>query len=158
MDDSVLWESIKAVLRGSFISYVAGRKKQTEKRLGELDQSVSKLEHSHKATADPDTSNTIVSQRDEYNTILSAQVSKQMNKMKEMQFENGDKPQKLLARQLRQAHASRAILTINSDTGTDPTEINAHFMEFYSNLYKSNGNHNTDAIQQISLGTEPASS
>lgn len=38
VDDSVLWESIKAVLRGSIISYVAGSRKQRERRLVELDE------------------------------------------------------------------------------------------------------------------------
>ena len=32
---------------------------------------------------------------------------------------------------------------------TDPKEINARFMEFYSNLYKSNGNRDTDAIKSF---------
>ena len=81
--DSVLWESMKAVLWGSIISCVAGRRKQTEKRLGELNEPLS--QRSYKASADPDTLNSIVSQRDEYNIILSAQVCKQM------QFEMGDK-------------------------------------------------------------------
>lgn len=31
VDDSVLWESIKAVMRGSFISYVAGKRKQKKR-------------------------------------------------------------------------------------------------------------------------------
>lgn len=53
VDDSVLWESIKAVLRGSIISYVAGRRKQIEKRLVELDECVSQLERSYRASGDP---------------------------------------------------------------------------------------------------------
>lgn len=74
------------------VSYVAGKRKQTEKRLGELDESVSQLECLYKASADPDTLHSIVSQRDEYITILSTQVSKQMNRIKQMQFEIGEKP------------------------------------------------------------------
>lgn len=69
-----------------------------------------------------------------------------------MQFEIGDKPQKLLARQLRHIQASQTIHRIRSGSGTiltDPKEINTHFMEFYSNLYKSNGNHDTDRIKSF---------
>lgn len=73
-----------------------------------------------------------------------------MNRIKQTQFELGDKPQKLLARQLRQAQASRAICENKMGTVlTDPKEINARFMEFYSNLYKSNGNWDTDAIKSF---------
>lgn len=118
----------------------------------ELDESVSQLEQSYRASADPSTLNSIVSQRDEYNTILSAQVCKQLDRIKQKKFEIGDKPQKLLSRQLRQAQASQAILKIKSDTGTvltDPIEINNRFMEFYSKLYKSSGNHDPDAIKSF---------
>ena len=41
VEDLVLWESIKAVCRGSIISYVAGRRKQIEKRLMQFDETVS---------------------------------------------------------------------------------------------------------------------
>ena len=101
VDDSTLWEAIKAVLRGSIISYVANRKKQSGKRLVELDESITDLENSYRVSSDPNTLNSIISLRQEHNTILSSQVNKQLSKIKQMQFEIVDKPQKLLARQLR---------------------------------------------------------
>ena len=88
----------------------------------ELDNSVSQLERSYQTSADPLILKSIVSHRDEYNTILSAQVSKQLNRIKQMHFEIGDRPQKLLARQLRQAQASRSILRVKSDRGTVLTD------------------------------------
>ncbi|KAA8589211.1 hypothetical protein FQN60_012576, partial [Etheostoma spectabile] len=94
---------------------------------------------------------------DEYNTILSAQVCKQLNLIKQKQFEIVDKPQKLLAWQLRKAQASRAILRIKSDTGiilTEPKEINERFKEFYSKLYKSNCNHDADVIRSFLSGLD----
>lgn len=88
----------------------------------------------------PHTLNAIISLREEYNTILSFQVNKQLNGIKQMQFKIGDKPQKLLAHQLRQIQASRAIHRVKSNLGTiltDPKEINTHFMEFYSKIIQN---------------------
>lgn len=115
-----------------------------------MDESINVLENSYRASSDPNTLNSIISLRQEYNTILSSQVNKQLSRIKQMQFEIGDKPQKLLARQLRYIQASQAIHRIRSGSGTiltDPKEIITHFTEFYSKLYKSNGNHDTDRIK-----------
>lgn len=152
VDDSTLWEAIKAVLRGNIISFMANRKKQSEKRLAELDESITELENSYQVSPDHNTLKSITSQRQEYNTILSSQVNKQLNRIKQLQFEIGDKPQKLLARQLRHIQASRAIHRVRSSSGTiltDPKEINTHFREFYSKLDKSNGDHDIDRIKSF---------
>lgn len=53
-----------------------------------------------------------------------------------------DKPHRLLARQLRQIQASRAIHCIKSERGTlhtDPVKINECFADFYTNVYHSQG-------------------
>uniref|UniRef100_A0AAR2J9L9 Reverse transcriptase domain-containing protein n=1 Tax=Pygocentrus nattereri TaxID=42514 RepID=A0AAR2J9L9_PYGNA len=55
-------------------------------------------------------------------------------------FEFGDKPQRLLARQLRGFQANRAIHQIKSPSGvliTDPIAINDCFREYYEKLYQS---------------------
>ncbi len=50
----------------------------------------------------------------------------------------GDKPDKLLARQLKGAQASRSIDKSKDGTLlTNPKDINARFKEFYSELYTS---------------------
>lgn len=64
-------------------------------------------------------------------------------KIKCKQFEMGDKPERLLSRQLRGIQASRAILQIKSGSGellTNPKEINTRFLEFYKCLFTSKTN------------------
>lgn len=61
-------------------------------------------------------------------------------KLKRRHFELGDKPQKLLARQLKGEQAKRAIYKIKSKSGkilTDLKDINECFKEFYSEIYTS---------------------
>ena len=61
-------------------------------------------------------------------------------KIKQKHLELGDKLEKLLARQLRDIQANRAIHIFKSSTGAvirDPKEINACFTKFYQDLYTS---------------------
>lgn len=74
---------------------------------------------------------------------MSKNVLKMLNQVKQKYFELGDKPQKLLARQLRQAQASRAIQSIRSSSGSlinNPTDINKCFAKFYEDVYRSQDN------------------
>ncbi len=60
-------------------------------------------------------------------------------KIKQKQFELGDKPDRLLARQLS-IQASRSIHQIRKKDGTlatNPRDINECFKEFYEALYES---------------------
>lgn len=73
----------------------------------------------------------------EYNKITSDQVNEMLLKIKQKHFEIGDKPDKLLAQQLRGSYASRSIHSIADKDGTilsNPKDINNRFMEFYADL------------------------
>ncbi len=61
--------------------------------------------------------------------------------MKQKYFEFGDKPHKLLSRQLRKLENDRKIHRIKSKSGTYllcPIEINNRFKQLYESLYISN--------------------
>jgi len=73
---------------------------------------------------------------------MSKNISKLLVQVRQRYFELGDKPHRLLARQLRQIQASRAIHCIKSEGGTlhtDPMKINECFADFYANVYQSQG-------------------
>lgn len=84
--------------------------------------------------------NKILKLKYEYNTITSKRVSSLQLKLKQKHFELGDKPEKLLASQLRGVQANQAIHKIKVKSGklvTNPKEINACFRDFYKELYSS---------------------
>lgn len=140
VSDSTLWESLKAVLRGHIISYESGLKKQRKARLSVIEARLNQLEHLHADSADPVLLKEIISLKLEYNKILSNQVNNMLLKIKQKQFELGDKPDRLLARQLRSIQASRSIHQIRKKDGTlatNPRDINECFKEFYEALYES---------------------
>lgn len=80
----------------------------------------------------------ILSLKYEYNNILSAKNSKAFLYTKQKYFELGDKPHKMLARQLRKQEQDGTIHKITNNAGeasTDSRDINNHFFQFYPNLY-----------------------
>lgn len=152
VSDSILWEAMKAVIRGDIMSYQAAKNKQNKAKLIEIDTQVTKLEKEYRSTNCESTLKKIVSLRSEYNSILAKKVSKQLMQIKQKQFEIGDKPQKLLARQLKHSHASRAIYKIKSENGealVDPKDINNSFSDFYKKVYKSKKDINQKAIDDF---------
>lgn len=140
ISDSTLWEAFKAVMRGHIIAYEARLKKVRQKEMSEITAQLTVLESDYRATPSPSKLNDIIKLKSRYNTILSNHVNIMLLKVKQKHFELADKPDKLLARQLRNLQAKRAILKIKTRTGavtSDPKEINDCFREFYEDLYTS---------------------
>ncbi len=97
VSDSTLWESLKAVLRGHIISYESGLKKQRKARLSVIETRLNQLEHLLADSADPVLLEEIIALKLEYNKMISNQVNNMLLKIKQKQFELGDKPDRLLA-------------------------------------------------------------
>uniref|UniRef100_A0A9J8AIQ2 Reverse transcriptase domain-containing protein n=1 Tax=Cyprinus carpio carpio TaxID=630221 RepID=A0A9J8AIQ2_CYPCA len=152
VSDSVLWETFKVVMRGHIISYESAVKKHRQKRLVEIDARLAQLEKLYRDTTDSCVLNDIRSLKYEYNKIMSDQVNKMLIKIKQKHFEIGDKPDKLLARQLRGSYASRSIHSIADKDGkilTNPKDINKRFMEFFADLYKSKTSVSSEVISDF---------
>lgn len=87
---------------------------------------ITNLESEYRSTSCETTLKKIVALRSEYNSILSKNVSRQLMYIRQRQFEIGDRPQKLLARQLKHSQATCAIHKIKSNNGkitVDPQKI-----------------------------------
>lgn len=87
--------------------------------------------------------------------IISFQSSLKKSHITKQQryFEFGDKPHKLLARQLRKLENDRAIHKIKSLSGsilTSPKDINDRFRQFYKSLFTSEAN-SVEGIMQSFL-------
>ncbi len=123
---------------------VRGSGKKTGKgKLKEIEDMLVRLEQEYRVAQIAETLNKVVKLKYEYNVLMSKNVLKMLNQVKQKYFELGDKTQKLLARQLRQAQASRAIHSIrlsSSNLINDPTDINKCFAKFYEDVYQSQDN------------------
>lgn len=140
VSDSVLWETFKVVMRGNIISYQSFNKRARQKRLSEINAQLPLLEESYRASKSEVVLNDILEAKLEYGRILGEQVCNYIRKLKQKQFELGDKADSVLARQLKGIQAERAIYKISSSNGeiiTEPLQINNVFYDYYRNLYAS---------------------
>lgn len=81
VNESVLWDSMKAVIRGEIISFQSRKNKEDKKRLNEIDDQITKLEENYKTNLCSKTLKKIVALRSEYNSILSKTIVKQINQI-----------------------------------------------------------------------------
>lgn len=128
------------------------QKKISEKRLKEIDDQLTNLEASFETKQKPEFPNKMTALKYEYNSVMSKNVSKLLLQVRQRYFEFGDKPHRLLARQLRQTLASTAIHHIKSKDGTlltDLEKINTYFANFYADVYRSKGNPNRKAMEEF---------
>lgn len=140
VSDSVLWEAFKVVTRGHIISFESTKKREFNNRLKDIEKMLPVLEEAYKSSLSSADYNKILKLKYEYNTILNKRVGSLLLKNKQKYFELGDKPEKLLASQLKGERAKQAIHRIKSKPGrllTNPREINACFRDFYKELYSS---------------------
>ena len=93
--------------------FEASKKKEQRRCLIDIENALAALEHSYRDSLSQEDYNKILKFKYEYNHILSGTIGKLLLKIKQKHFELGDKPERLLARQLNGAQASRPIYKIN---------------------------------------------
>ncbi len=138
---SLLWDTFKAYLRGCFISFKGAKNKQNTVALQSLERQLNKLDNENATKPSLELHKKILNLRYQYNQIRSEKFSRSLMFMKQKYFEFGDKPHKLLSRQLRKLESDRTIHRIKSKSGAyllSPIEINNRFKQFYESLYTSN--------------------
>lgn len=136
----MLWKMFKVVIRGHIISFESAKKRKLNSRLREIEEQLSVLEEKYRTSLLQSEYNEILKMKYEYNSILNKHTSNLLLKLKQKNFELGDKPEKLLANQLRGEQAKRAIHRIKVKSGslrTQPKDINDCFREFYEDLHSS---------------------
>jgi len=124
---SFLWEAFKAYIRGCIISFEASRRKVNKTKLKELEDQIKSLDIENAHSPSIILHRQIATLKYEYNKIVSAKLSKAFLYTRQKYFEFGDKPHKLLARQLRKMENDRMIHKVkghNNTILTKPKDIN----------------------------------
>lgn len=139
----VLWDTFKAYIRGCIISYQAFQRKRNRAEAEVLEIQIRELDVENAKHPCIEKYKKICALKYKLNEILTSKISKSFQYVKQKYFEFGDKPQKLLARQLHKTASELTIYKIKSDTGeflTSSKDINSRFQTFYETLYSSKGN------------------
>lgn len=148
----ILWDSMKAYIRGQVISYVAHKNKERSKQLKDLIGKIADIDRRHALLPTPDLFKEKLLLQTEFNTLMTWKAEKNIFKSRQVYYEHGDKAGRLLALQLKQQSTEQTILGI--DTGADsvssnPRAINDQFKQYYSSLYQSEVDINSSEIQSF---------
>lgn len=134
-------------MRGHIISFQSSLKKRNKVKQLELEEEICQLDMENALRPSLEKHTKISALKFKLNKIRICRV---FIFTKQRYFEFGDKPHKLLARQLRKLENDRTIHKIKSGSGDVPTypkNINDRFRQFYETLYTSEVNSVGETIQ-----------
>lgn len=149
---TLLWEACKAYLRGCIISFQSSLKKRNKAIQLELEKEIHQLDIENAQQPSSEKHTKISTLKYKLNKILSDRICRAFIFTKQRYFEFGDKPHKLLARQLRKLENDRTIHRIKSGSGnilTSPKDINDRFRQFYETLYTSESTSLPETMQSF---------
>lgn len=149
---SILWDTLKAYLRGVIISYSTARKKEALKEQLRLESQLTKFETQMKLNPSAELSKKVEVSRSALNQLLTQRAEASMLYAKHRLFEMGDKPGRLLARLAAGRHEVRAISTLQDNAGKNHYEskmLVEVMKTFYEKLYASELKASTQQIENF---------
>lgn len=135
----ILWDAMKAVLRGKIIAMSSLKKKIRNRTIEDLQNKLKELESKHKLSLAQDTLGEIRKIRNEINNLATQEIKKNLMFLKQRYYESGSKSMKILAWKLKKKIAESTIHRIR-DPRTKViknklSEIQEAFELFYKTLY-----------------------
>uniref|UniRef100_A0A3Q3A4Q3 Reverse transcriptase domain-containing protein n=1 Tax=Kryptolebias marmoratus TaxID=37003 RepID=A0A3Q3A4Q3_KRYMA len=136
----IVWDALKAVIRGKIISITSYEKRIRERKLQELEENLKRLQIEHaKSPKDDNIKHKITKLKKELNEINTQEIQKKLIFIKQQYYEVGGKSLKLLSYRLRKQQACRSIHKIRNNV-TKATETNLEnikncFQKYYKTLY-----------------------
>lgn len=137
---SLLWETLKAVLRGHIISFMASRNKQRKQTQETLINNILKIDQQYSVTPTPELYKQKLNLKAQYELLSTEKTEQNLLRSCAFFYENGEKAGRLLAHQIKCKSASKLIPTIRKtqqELTTNPEEINNTFRDYYLKLYSS---------------------
>ena len=135
----ILWDTMKAVLRGKIIAIASHKKRQRKKALEELQQKLKNLESKHKTSSDGNTFQEIEKIRNEIRSLTTQDIKRNLMYLKQRHYESGPKSMKILAWKLKKKLAENTVHKIRhprtKEIKNKLSEIHEAFEAFYKKLY-----------------------
>lgn len=147
---SLLWETLKVVIRGEIISYSAKMNKVNRIKQEELIKLINVVDAQYCISPSPELYKKKLDLQTQYNLLLTEKTERLLLNSRGYVYEYGDKASRLLAHQLKSRSAAQQIPQIrkrNGELTVDPGEINDTFTSFYSDLYTSQMTSDNNAME-----------
>ncbi len=138
VSDSVVWEALKAYIRGQIISYATTKRKKSKEKQISLANEISRLDEQYAKSPTPDLYKRRLKLKSELDLLSTNEIEGLLRRTRSVFYESGEKSGKVLANQLRGFQAKHIISGLRLDNGeitTDHSAINEKFRDFYSSLY-----------------------
>lgn len=136
----LLWDTMKAYVRGLIISYTARLKKNSLKEQRELELELHQLQTKYNISPSEELRNDIQVVKTALESLLTKKAEKSVFFMRQRMYEFANKPNRYLANLLRNRTPAQNILHIRDSSGIhnyDNRIINDTFKKCYKQLYTS---------------------
>lgn len=136
----IVWDALKAYLRGQIVSYTVNMKRKANKERQELANQIKETDLQYAQHSDPELYKKRVELQTKFDLLSTHHIERQLLKSKSQFYIHSDKSGKMLSNQLRGLKAKQLITKIKMDNGnttSDHSKINDTFRNFYSRLYTS---------------------
>lgn len=115
-DSFILWDTLKAYLRGQIISYTKGLKKQHIEDTDKLQKEILFLEKDYQRNGSSDTYQSLVQKNLQYNTLDTYKIKRAILRTRQRYYELGENAHKILSWQLKAEVNARSINAIQTET------------------------------------------
>ena len=149
-DPQTLWEAAKCVLRGDCISFASDLAKKHRDHFGKLELEISVLEAAQAQQPTSEQAARLAALRGEYHGLVLTRAEFIVHRTRQTYYLDAERPGRLLALRLKECESKASICAIKNPSGmlqTNPEDINAVFRDFYSDLYKSEVQHDSELCQ-----------
>ena len=140
-----------AYIRGQTIAFSGFQSRQHRIRQSQFLTSITELEDEYASSPSSDLYKKLLILKSKFDTLATMQAESKLLQLRHTVYESGERPSKLLAYHLRQVSANNLISKLAAPSGmtTDPQEINSHFKDFFSLLYKSEQNNDPQSFDSF---------
>jgi len=149
---SLLWETLKAFLRGQIISYSILANKNKQLQFSNISKTISSIDRDLASDPTPELHKKRLDLQAQADLVTTSAAEELLLKTRGLYFEYGEKSSRLMAHQLRRQTAARLIPQVKDDSGllqSIPSNVNEAFVAFYSSLYKSEFPSNTSNMTKF---------
>uniref|UniRef100_A0A669AV81 Reverse transcriptase domain-containing protein n=1 Tax=Oreochromis niloticus TaxID=8128 RepID=A0A669AV81_ORENI len=158
-DPTIIWDTVKAVIREYLISRTTHIKKMKKLTQFKLEQQLRDLEKKQHTDLSADLAESIKDVRNQLNDLSMEEIEKKLRFTKQTFYESGSKATKILAKRLKSIQISNAVNKIR-DPNTkellyEPIQIKNAFQKYYKTLYnqpkQKNGQEIEEYLDQLDL-------